>query len=121
MDIATPGMQQDIYRNKYSHTKHMVYNTYDIKYKVSLIKYLHQAAFSPPKQTLLKATNNKQFSTWPGFTVREVQKYLPDLAPEKDKGHTKRQKQGIRSTKDKIKTALYILKTNRDLQPPIKI
>ena len=72
MDIATPGMQQDIYRNKDSHTKHMVYNTYDIKYKVSLIKYLHQAAFSPPKQTLLKAINDKQFSTWPEFTYQAV-------------------------------------------------
>ena len=59
-------------------TKHMTYNTYAMKSKAALIKYLHQAEFSQPKQTLLKEINNKQLSTCPGFTAHAVQKYLPD-------------------------------------------
>ena len=121
MDIATSGIQHDIYKKKTGHTRHMTYNTYAITSKAALIKYLHQAAFSPPKQTLLKAINNKQFSTWPGLTPRAVQKYLPDSAPAIDKGHIKRQKQGIRSTREKIKTVFDILETNRYLRPPITI
>ena len=104
---------------KTENTKHMAYNAYYMTSKEPLIKYIHQAAFSPPKQTLLKAISNKQFSTWPGFTAREVKKYLPESAPAIDKGHTRRQNQGIRITKEKTKTALYILDTNRDLHPPI--
>ena len=46
--------------------------------KASLIQYLHQAAFSPPKATLLKAVHNNQFVMWPGLTVKSVKKYLPD-------------------------------------------
>ena len=88
------------------HTKNMAYNAYPMISIAALIKYLHQAAFSPPKQKFLKAINNKQFSIWPGLIARAFQKYLPYLVPATDKGYMKRQKQGIRSTKDKIKTAL---------------
>ena len=67
--------------------------------KASLVQYLHQAVFSPPNATLLKAVHNNQFVTWPGLTVKAVKKYLPDSSPATDKGHMKRQKQGIRSMK----------------------
>ena len=42
---------------------HMEYKTFAMAFKAALIKYLHEATLSPPKQTLLKAINNKQFST----------------------------------------------------------
>ena len=80
--------------------------------KASLVQYLHQAAFSPPKATLLKAVHNNQFLTWPGLTVKAVKKYLPDSSPATDKGHMKRQKQGIRSTKKKIMTELSTIETH---------
>ena len=67
--------------------------------KASLIQYLHQAAFSTPKTTLIKVLHNNQFAKWPGLTVKAVQKYLPDSVPATDKGHMKQKKQGIRSTK----------------------
>ena len=79
---------------------------YAMTSKASLIKYLHQAAFSPPKATLLKSLRNKQFATWPGLTVKAIQKYHPESSPATDKGHMKRQKQGIKITKEKIMTAL---------------
>ena len=75
-----------------SHTIHMSYNAYAMTSNAALIKYLHQAEFITPKQTLLKATNNKQFSTWPGFTAWAVKKYLLDSVPATDKVHMKRQK-----------------------------
>ena len=88
--------------------------------KDSLVQYLHQAAFSPPKATLLKAVHNNQFVTWPGLTVKAVEKYLPDSSPATDKGHMKRQKQGIRSTKEKIMTALNTIETTQDINPPME-
>ena len=88
--------------------------------KYSVVQYLHQAAFSPPKATLLKSVHNNQFVTWPGLTVKAVKKYLPDSSPATDKGHMKRQKQGIRSTKEKIMTALNTIETVRDINPPME-
>ena len=94
------------------HTRHMAYNAYAMTLKEALIKYLHQTAFIPLKQTLLKAINSKQISTWPGFTARAVQKYLPDSVPKTNNGHTKRRRKGnldyqrenqnnMRNTRDK--------------------
>ena len=88
--------------------------------KASLIQYLHQAAFCPPKATLLKALHNNQFVTWPSLTVKAVQKYLPESSPATDKGHMKRQKQGIRSTKEKKMTALSTIETARDINLPME-
>jgi hypothetical protein len=99
-------------------TEHLAQNAYTMTSKEALIKYLHQCLFSPPKRTLIKAINNNQFSTWPGLTANAVQRYLPDSSPATDKGHMKRQKQGIRSTKTKLQAALNDIETARDMNPP---
>ena len=96
----------DNYKKMNETHKQYAHNAYAMMSKANLIQYLHQAAFSPLKATLLKAVHNNQFVTWPGLTVKSVKKYLPDSSPATDKGHMKRQKQGIRSTKEKIITAL---------------
>jgi hypothetical protein len=93
-------------------------NAYTMTSKESLIKYLHQRLFSPPKRNLIKAINNNQFTTWPGLTAKAVQQYLPDASPVTDKGHMKRQKQGIRTTKMNIQEALDKIETARDMNPP---
>ena len=93
---------------------------YEMTSRASFIQYLHQAAFSPPKATLLRALHNNEFVTWPGLTVKAVQKYQPELSPTTDKGHMKPQKQGIRSTKEKIMTALSTIETARDINPPME-
>ena len=67
--------------------------------KEEVIKFLHQCLFCPTKSTLLKAIKNNQLTTWPGLTAEAVEKYLPESCPATDKGHTKRQQKGIRSTK----------------------
>ena len=86
--------------------------------KASLIKYLHQCLFCPPKRTLLKAIKNNQLTTWPGLTAEAVEKYLPDHTPATDKGHMRRQRKGMRSTKSK--EALDIIEHNRDMNPPVE-
>ena len=74
-------------------------NAYATTTKADLIKYLHQAAFSPVKKTWMKAIENGQFATWPGLTKEAVQKYLVESSPATDKGHMKMQRKNIRSTK----------------------
>ena len=73
-------------------------NAYKLTSKQALVKYLHQCLFSPPKSTLIRAIQQNHFPTWPGFTADAVRKYLPNNSPATDKGHMKRQRQGIRST-----------------------
>ena len=51
-------------------TTHQVHNAYTMLYKESLIKYLHQCLFCPPKQTLIAAIKNNQLTTWPGLTKK---------------------------------------------------
>ena len=89
----------DNYKRMDETHKQYAHNAYAMTSKSSLVQYLHQAAFSPPKATLLKSVNNNQFVTWPGLTVKAVKKYLPELSPATDKCHMKRQKQGIISRK----------------------
>ena len=59
----------DNYKRMNETHKQYAHNAYAMTSKASLIQYLHQAAFSPPKATLLKSVNNNQFVTWPGLTV----------------------------------------------------
>ena len=100
--------------------KRYAHNAYAMAYKSSRIQYLHQSAFSPPKATFLKSLHNNQFATWPGLTAKAVQKYLPESSPATDKGHMKRQKQGIFGTKDRIMTALKTIETARDMNQPME-
>ena len=85
--------------------------------KESLIKYLHQALFSPAKATLIKAIKNNQFASWPGLTADAVKKYLPDSSLATDKGHMKRQKKGIRSTT--VKMMIETNETQQCINPPM--
>ena len=67
-------------------------NVFHTTTKAELIKYLHQAAYSPEKATWKKAIQNGHFTTWPGLTPEAVEKYLPRHSPATDKGHMSRQK-----------------------------
>ena len=72
-----------------------------------------------PSQIDTPQGNKKnQLATWLGLTAEAVQEHLPDSCPATDKGHMKRQKKGIRSTKDKIKDALENIETARCMNPP---
>lgn len=92
-------------------------NAYQMTSKGSLIKYLHQCLFSPPKATLLKAIKNKQFTSWPGLTEKAVQAYLPQSSPATDKGHMKRIRKGIRSTQTRKETEQEVREQAEDMNP----
>ena len=91
-----------------------VNNAFHTTTKAELIKYLHQAAFSPVKATWKKAIENGHFTTWPGLTPEAVEKYLPRHSPATDKGHMARQKQGIRPTTKSEKWAAKKLREWRE-------
>jgi hypothetical protein len=65
------------------------------------IRYLHAAAGFPPKDTWIKAIKNGHYKTWPGLTVEAVNKYFPESI-ETQKGHLKKQRQNVRSTKQRL-------------------
>jgi hypothetical protein len=64
---------------------------------------LHAAAGFPTKDSWIKAINNGNYKTWPGITTKVVNKHFPESV-ETQKGHTKKQRQNVRSTKLKVKT-----------------
>jgi hypothetical protein len=65
--------------------------------------YLHAAAGYPVKDTWIDAIRVGNFVTRPGLTAATVRKHFPE-SDEKVKGHMKKQRQGVRSTKIKKKT-----------------
>ena len=73
--------------------------------------------FSPPKTTIIKACENNQFTTWSGLTSDETKKNLSDHALATDKCHMKRQHQGLKYTKYKVKKALVTVERNRYINP----
>ena len=83
--------------------------------KRDLVTYLHQCLFSPPKRTLLKAIHNNQLVTWPGLTTKAVNKYLDDNSPATDKGHMKKLRQGLLSTKEKEPNIIDIAALSTDM------
>jgi hypothetical protein len=73
-------------------------NLYDLPSVNQTIKYLHAAAGYPVKDTWVKAINAENYATWPGLTATAVRKHFPE-SDETQKGHMKRQQQGLRSTR----------------------
>ena len=64
---------------------------------LELIKYLHQACWSPTVDTWCKAIDREYFTTFPGLTSAAVCKHLPpSLATTK--GHMRKSRQHVRST-----------------------
>jgi hypothetical protein len=71
-----------------------------LKTQPELVRYLHAAAGYPTKPTWIEAIKNKQFASWPGLTVKAAAKNFPE-SKETIKGHTRKIKSGLRSTKQK--------------------
>ena len=64
---------------------------------------MHGAAGFQTKNTWLKVIRKGNFLTWPLVNVKNVNKYFPE-SEETQKGHMRGQRQGVRSTKKRIKT-----------------
>ena len=79
-----------------------IHNVYDLPSIEPAIRYLHAAAGFPVKTTWLKAIRNGHYNTWPLLTVKNVNTYFPE-SEETQQGHMRCQRQGVRSTKVKVK------------------
>jgi len=76
-------------------------NVYNLPSIPQTIRYLHAAAGFPTKDSWLKAIKNGNYMTWPGITAESVNRHFPESI-ETQKGHMKKQRQNVRSTKQKI-------------------
>ena len=83
----------------------------------NLILFLYYAAFSPAISTLIKAVKKGFFTTWPGFTVQAIKKYVAN-EPTTSKGHLDHVRKNLRSTKSN-KNYSTINRTSKYDPPPI--
>ena len=99
-DASTTIANLDLHvmpKQKISHTANALYT---LPYKQNQLKYMHQAFFNPPVQTLIKAALNGQLEGIPFMKADLIRKYLPP-SPATPKGRMKRPRAGIRSTRKK--------------------
>eukprot|EP00804_Cyclotella_cryptica_P006988 CCRYP_007119-RA/>CCRYP_007119-RA protein AED:0.63 eAED:0.16 QI:0/0/0/0.5/1/1/2/0/878 len=98
---AHPGQQSKLdspHEAPHITAPHTAMNMYTLPSKQQQLKYMHQAFFSPPIATLLKAINNNQLQGFPLMKADLLRKYLAP-SPATSKGHMKRPLTGIRSTR----------------------
>ncbi len=89
-----------------------VHNVYDLKMQPELVRYHHTAAGFPTKPTWYKAVKNGQFESWPGLTSATVAKHLPK-SKKTIKGHARKTRSGLRSTKLKHTNSIDINDNNK--------
>jgi hypothetical protein len=75
-----------------------IHNVYELNTQPKLVGYYHAAAGFPAKPLWLKAIKNKQYASWPGLTWEAVNKHFPK-SEETLKGHERKTRSGLRSTK----------------------
>jgi hypothetical protein len=76
-------------------------NVYSLPSIARVIIYLHAAAGFPTKLTWLKATACGNYKSWSGVTTANVKKHFPESI-ETQKGHMKKQRQNVWSTKIRV-------------------
>jgi hypothetical protein len=67
------------------------------------VRYLHAAAGFPVEETWSKAIKAGNFNTWPTITPTTIRCHFPE-SDETQKGHMKKQRQGVRSTRVQSET-----------------
>jgi hypothetical protein len=80
----------------------MINSVYSIPSTEGKIKFLHAAAGYPVEDTWTKAIDAGNYLTWPGLNTKAVRCHFPK-SDETQKGHMKKQRQNVRSTRIKIK------------------
>jgi hypothetical protein len=79
---------------------HTILNVYELPSIEHTIQYLHAAGY-PTKNTWLTAIHHGNYSTWPLINTKNVSKHFPQ-SEGTHQGHMKSQRQGIRSTKQRV-------------------
>ena len=80
------------------HKREEANNVYSLPSIPQSIKYLYTAAGFPTKEKWIIAIQSGNYVTWPGLTAATVRKHFPD-SDETQKGHMKKQRQGVRLTR----------------------
>jgi hypothetical protein len=78
-----------------------VNSVYELPNQEQVVAWYHAAAGYPTKPTPTKAIEAGYFATWPLLTAKAVKKYYPETE-ETPKGHMRRIKSGVRSTKAQV-------------------
>ncbi len=81
------------------------------------MQYHHAAAEFPTKPSWLKAIKNKQYPSWPGLTWEATNKPFPE-SKETSKGHGRKMRSGLRSTKMSATRDSNDDETNETTHPP---
>ena len=68
------------------------------KIKMDLAQFLYDSTFSPVKSTLIHATKNNHFTSWPRFTAKLLRKQVPN-SMDSAKGHMNQERQGLQTIK----------------------
>ncbi len=76
-------------------------NVYSLPSMAKAICFMHAAAGFPVKATWLKAIKQGYFKTWPLLRAEAVERHYPELDAT-TKGHLKKQRQNVQSTKMRI-------------------
>jgi len=87
--------------NKQGPIQRLANNAYQIETKKKLIEFYHKAGGHPVKKTWIPAIECGAYASWPGLTVKLVQRFL-DKQEATTMGHIHVQKSGVQSTKPKI-------------------
>ena len=110
--LSSPERLEDIPKETYNdHTvlvrvptpkpKETIQSVYELRTQREMVRYYHAAAGFPVKTTWVAAIANNQYSSWPGLTVEAVERHFPESL-ETQKGHMRKQRAGIRSTKKQL-------------------
>jgi hypothetical protein len=94
--------------------KEEVNNVYSLPLIPHTIRYLHVTAGHPVKDTWLDAIKAGNYVTWPGLTITAVRKHFPE-SDETQQGHMKKQRQGVRSTKQNADDKQYTTSSTKKM------
>jgi hypothetical protein len=83
------------------HPNEFVNSVYELPNLEQVVAWYHAAAGYPTKTTWIKAIEAGFYATWPLLTAKAVKKHYPETK-ETPKGHMKRVKSGVRSTKEQV-------------------
>ncbi len=86
-----------------THKQEEANSVYSLSSIPQSIKYLHATAGFPVKERWIIAIQVGNYVTWPGLTAATVRKHFPD-SDEMQKGHMKKQRQRVRSTRTRDNT-----------------
>lgn len=68
---------------------HAISHVFELPSIAKTITYFHACAGFPPKETWIRAIRKGTFNTWPGLSVKAVNRHFPD-SDETQKGHIPR-------------------------------